>query len=87
MNEYLWHLMRGKGSGEYSICELTQTASTSVAISWVSDFLVCHIFRAAHILAPGAHARLPLVDRIDKLVIPVTFICESPLQQLSTPCD
>jgi cardiolipin-specific phospholipase len=28
----------------------------------------------SHILAPGAHARLPLVDRIDKLNIPVTFV-------------
>ncbi|KAL0949913.1 hypothetical protein HGRIS_009941 [Hohenbuehelia grisea] len=28
----------------------------------------------SHLLAPGAHARLPLVDRIDKLKIPVTFV-------------
>ncbi|TFY73007.1 hypothetical protein EWM64_g11005, partial [Hericium alpestre] len=28
----------------------------------------------SHILAPGAHARMPLVDRIAKLKIPVTFI-------------
>lgn len=28
----------------------------------------------SHILAPGAHARLPLVDRIDALKIPVTFV-------------
>jgi cardiolipin-specific phospholipase len=30
---------------------------------------------AAHILAPGAHARMPMVDRIGALKIPVTFIC------------
>lgn len=28
----------------------------------------------SHILAPGAYARMPLVDRIDKLKIPVTFV-------------
>ncbi|TRM68385.1 Alpha/Beta hydrolase protein [Schizophyllum amplum] len=28
----------------------------------------------SHILAPGAHARMPLVDRISALKIPVTFI-------------
>ncbi|EJD52315.1 alpha/beta-hydrolase [Auricularia subglabra TFB-10046 SS5] len=28
----------------------------------------------SHILAPGAHARRPLVDRVDKLKIPVTFV-------------
>ncbi|RDB23285.1 putative cardiolipin-specific deacylase, mitochondrial [Hypsizygus marmoreus] len=28
----------------------------------------------SHILAPGAHARLPLVDRISALKIPVTFV-------------
>lgn len=28
----------------------------------------------AHVLAPGAHARLPLVDRIGALKIPVTFV-------------
>ena len=31
-------------------------------------------FLSAHILAPGAHARLPMVDRIDALKIPVTFV-------------
>ena len=30
----------------------------------------------SHILAPGAHARMPMVDRIDALKIPVTFVCE-----------
>jgi len=28
----------------------------------------------SHILAPGAHARLPLVDRVHELKIPVTFV-------------
>ncbi|KAF8076129.1 Alpha/Beta hydrolase protein [Lyophyllum atratum] len=28
----------------------------------------------SHILAPGAHARLPLVDRISELKIPITFV-------------
>jgi len=28
----------------------------------------------SHLLAPGAHARKPMVDRIDKLKIPVTFV-------------
>jgi cardiolipin-specific phospholipase len=30
----------------------------------------------SHILAPGAHARMPIVDRISTLKIPVTFVCE-----------
>lgn len=30
----------------------------------------------SHILAPGAHARLPMVDRVDALKIPVTFVCK-----------
>jgi cardiolipin-specific phospholipase len=29
----------------------------------------------SHLLAPGAHARMPLVDRIDQLKIPITFVC------------
>jgi len=28
----------------------------------------------SHILAPGAHARMPLVDRISALKIPISFI-------------
>ncbi|KAG6837990.1 hypothetical protein H0H93_008384 [Arthromyces matolae] len=28
----------------------------------------------SHVLAPGAHARMPLVDRISELKIPVTFV-------------
>ena len=34
----------------------------------------------AHILAPGAHARLPIIDRIHKVKVPVTFMCKSPSQ-------
>jgi cardiolipin-specific phospholipase len=30
----------------------------------------------SHILAPGAYARIPIVDRIGALKVPVTFICE-----------
>ena len=30
----------------------------------------------AHILAPGAYARIPIVDRIGKVKVPVTFMCE-----------
>jgi len=37
----------------------------------------------AHILAPGAHARMPLVDRIADLKIPVTFICACDTANLS----
>ena len=37
----------------------------------------------SHLLAPGAHARMPLIDRIDKLKVPVTFACEC---HVYTPC-
>jgi cardiolipin-specific phospholipase len=30
----------------------------------------------AHILAPGAYARIPIVDRIAAVKVPVTFLCE-----------
>ncbi|KAG8715429.1 hypothetical protein FRC11_004208 [Ceratobasidium sp. 423] len=46
MHDYIWHITRAKGSGEYSI---------------------------GHLLAPGAHARMPLVDRINALRMPITF--------------
>ncbi|CAE7059541.1 unnamed protein product [Rhizoctonia solani] len=46
MHDYIWHITRAKGSGEYCI---------------------------GHLLAPGAHARMPLVDRINALRMPVTF--------------
>ncbi|KAH7343843.1 alpha beta-hydrolase [Rhizoctonia solani] len=46
VHDYIWHITRAKGSGEYCI---------------------------GHLLAPGAHARMPLVDRINALRMPVTF--------------
>lgn len=30
----------------------------------------------SHLLAPGAYARMPIVDRIEKLKIPITFACK-----------
>jgi cardiolipin-specific phospholipase len=30
----------------------------------------------SHLLEPGAHARMPLVDRVGALKIPVTFVCK-----------
>ena len=47
MHDYIWHITRAKGSGEYCI---------------------------SHLLAPGAHARMPLVDRINALRVPLTFV-------------
>jgi cardiolipin-specific phospholipase len=37
-----------------------------------------------HLLAPGIHARIPLVDRIDKLKMPVTFVCAFLPEAIST---
>ena len=31
-------------------------------------------FPLAHLLAPGAHARMPMVDRVAPLKMPVTFV-------------
>ncbi|KAG9021341.1 hypothetical protein FRB95_002342 [Tulasnella sp. JGI-2019a] len=47
INDYMYHISRAKGSGEYCI---------------------------SHLLAPGAYARLPLVDRIDQVNVPTTFV-------------
>lgn len=33
-------------------------------------------FCISHILAPGAYARIPIVDRIAAVKVPVTFLCE-----------
>ncbi len=30
----------------------------------------------SHLLAPGAYARRPMVNRVDKLKIPIVFACE-----------
>ncbi|KAF8709295.1 Alpha beta-hydrolase, partial [Rhizoctonia solani] len=46
VHDYIWHITRARGSGEYCI---------------------------GHLLAPGAHARMPLVDRINALRMPITF--------------
>ena len=71
MHDYLWHITAAKGSGEYCICKsLGQPISSSVRTSDVRTFL-----SLAHLLAPGAFARLPLVDRVQDLKIPVSFIC------------
>ncbi|KAG8702038.1 hypothetical protein FRC08_003736 [Ceratobasidium sp. 394] len=47
MHDYIWHITRAKGSGEYCI---------------------------SHLLAPGAHARRPLVDRVKDIKVPITFV-------------
>lgn len=47
MHDYIWHITRAKGSGEYCI---------------------------SHLLAPGAHARMPLVDRVKDIRVPMTFV-------------
>ena len=66
MHDYILNITLARGSGEYCIC------------TWV--FLLCVStdwkLPTAHILAPGAHARLPLVDRMAPLKIPVTFVCK-----------
>jgi hypothetical protein len=41
-------------------------------------------FCISHILAPGAYARVPIVDRIGGLKVPVTFLCESELFLITT---
>jgi cardiolipin-specific phospholipase len=33
-------------------------------------------YAITHLLAPGAHARLPIVNRIHKVQVPVAFLCE-----------
>ena len=67
MHDYITNITLAKGSGEYCICENLHPTSVLWYLNWVF---------AAHILAPGAHARMPLVDRIAALKIPVTFVCE-----------
>ncbi len=34
-------------------------------------------YAITHLLAPGAYARMPIVDRINKIKVPVAFLCES----------
>ncbi len=38
------------------------------------ELLTDVFYSKAHILAPGAHARMPIIDRIQKVKVPVTFI-------------
>jgi cardiolipin-specific phospholipase len=68
MHDYILNITLAKGSGEYCICMCFDSHHESKGV------LTYCPSRPAHILAPGAHARLPLVDRIDKLKIPVTFV-------------
>lgn len=65
MHDYITHITLMKGSGEYCICECPTLSFEEQRAYGI----------AAHILAPGAHARMPLVDRIAQLKIPVTFVC------------
>lgn len=65
MHEYITNITLAKGSGEYCICQSHRFVLLGVILR-VSP---------AHILAPGAHARMPLVDRIAALRIPISFIC------------
>jgi len=69
MHDYILNITLAKGSGEYCIC------------AWLSSqggVLSTDKSPAAHILAPGAHARMPLVDRVTGLKIPITFACKFP---------
>jgi cardiolipin-specific phospholipase len=65
MHDYITNITLAKGSGEYCICQ-----SHCLVLRIIS-----YVFVTAHILAPGAHARMPLVDRISALKIPVAFVC------------
>ena len=56
---------------------LANIASVRLSFSLTLGFVSAHslsIRCLAHILAPGAHARLPMVDRMHELKIPVTFV-------------
>lgn len=65
MHDYILNITLSKGSGEYCICKFYSFVFSPPLIG----------FHLAHILAPYAHARMPLVDRIAALKLPVTFIC------------
>lgn len=68
MHDYILNITLAKGSGEYCICAFSSVSSCP------SERHLTRIMYVAHILAPGAHARFPLVDRINKLKIPITFV-------------
>jgi hypothetical protein len=38
-------------------------------------------------LAPGAHARMPLVDRVAALKVPIAFVCTCLLLCALTPAE
>ena len=65
IHAYIYNTSILKGSGEFCICESVVTAFCSLA-----DI-------SAHLLAPGAYARIPIVDRMAKIKVPVTFMCKS----------
>lgn len=66
MHEYILNITLAKGSGEYCICAYPTIASVTY---FTDDY-------AAHLLAPGAYARKPIVDRIHGVKVPVTFVCK-----------
>lgn len=65
MHDYILNITLAKGSGEYSICELSRRRIVSRNL-----LTAC----TAHLLAPGAIARMPLVDRVAPLKMPITFV-------------
>ena len=65
MHDYILNITLAKGSGEYCICEQQS----------LLPLLTPANVHSAHILAPYAHARMPIADRISVLKKPVTFIC------------
>lgn len=67
MHEYILNITLMKGSGEYCICE----CRAPIRLERNTDQCT-----PAHLLAPGAHARRPMVDRVHDLKIPVTFVCK-----------
>lgn len=73
LHAYIYGTSVMKGSGEYCICKSPSPSPSPQ----VPAFLTVLGGIIAHILAPGAYARIPILDRIDRLKIPVTFMCTS----------
>lgn len=71
MHDYILNITLAKGSGEYCIC-------ASFLFSLLEMFISLTTLYVAHIFAPGAHARMPLVDRVAELKVPITFSCKFP---------
>lgn len=88
---------RGRGEGDARLYPqhhpregIRRILHLSVASSFPNRFVPLMTLYVAHILAPGAFARMPLVDRVAALKIPVTFACEFPpffLDRLSSFSD